>query len=144
MTIVSKEALLAKRSDTETGFPEDLVPIEGLGEVRVRGLSRFEVLHTQSVPDTGGRTAAVERRTVALGVVDPPMTEAEVGQWQKSSLSGELDAVTYKIGELSGMLEGSAKAAYKKFEEEPGSEFRVLPSAEARDVGGPTAAPDEQ
>lgn len=131
MAIVDKQALLAKRSETSTGFPEALVPIPGLGEVLVRGLSRFEVLHLQKVK---GATD-IERLTVSMGMVDPVMTEAEVGQWQKSSIGAELDRVTHKIGELSGMLAGSQKAAYKEFEEEPGSEFRVLPGSEAIEDG---------
>lgn len=109
---LDKVALLSKRGTTESGFPEGEVEIPGFGTVRVRGLSRHEVLHIQSAHTKGG-VAAVERLTVSLGMVDPVLTEDEVKQWQKVSPGGEIDPVTQKIGELSGMLEGADKEAYK-------------------------------
>lgn len=140
MTILSKEALLARRSETTTGFPEDLVEVASLGgEVRVRGLSRHEVVHVQSLKGA----AKIEQVTISLALLEPAMTEAEVAKWQKVSDWRELDRVTHTVMRLSGMLPEQRKEAYKEFEEDPGSEFRILPSAEAVDDGGTASGADE-
>lgn len=89
---------------------EDEVLIEGIGVVRVRELNRDESLLVGGM-DEGW--AAKERKLVSLGCVDPVLTEDEVGQWQKASGNGELDAVSGRIAELSGMTDGAAKEAYK-------------------------------
>jgi hypothetical protein len=39
---------------------------------------------------------ATERKILALGMVDPTMTEAEAGQWQKASPGGEIEAVSLR------------------------------------------------
>lgn len=132
MAKADKAKLLAKRSDTPTGFPEEDVEIPGFGTVRVRGLSRFEVLHLQNGPRSA---LALEQRTVAMGLVDPVMSEDEVKQWQKVAAAGELDILSQTIGRLSGMFEKSTKKAYQDFEDDPGSEFRVLPSEGTQDDG---------
>lgn len=137
---VDKAALLARRADTGSGFPEADVDVPGLGTVRVRGLSRHEVIHLQAVQAKGA--LVMEQVTVSLGMVDPQMTEAEVKQWQRVSVGGEMDAVTAAIGRLSGMFEGANKTAYEDFEADPGSEFRLLPGTEAGDDGGGTPDPD--
>lgn len=126
---VDKERLLKPR------VPEGEVELEGLGTVRVRGLSRGEVFMVQQMKGT----AAVERKILALGVVDPALTESEAGQWQEASPAGELEPVVQKIQELSGLAEGSAKEAMLGFREEPGPGVRVLPGAETVDNGGPAA-----
>lgn len=135
MDYTNKETLLGVRhTDTSSGYPEEDIPIPGLGMVRVRGLSRHEVLHIQAVKTV----AAVERMTVSLGMVDPPMTEDDVKRWQKVSVGGELDEVTRTIGRLSGMLSDSPKQAYRDFEADPGSEFRLSASEGPQDDGGAT------
>ncbi|GIH07500.1 hypothetical protein Rhe02_55670 [Rhizocola hellebori] len=140
MTILSAEALLAKRdSTTTTGFPEEVVPIPGLGEVRVRGLSRFEAMHVQGLPNAIAR----EIETVSLAMVEPAMTTAQVKEWMKTGGAGEFEPVSQKIQKLSGMDKGAAKQAYRDFEVDPGSEFRVLPGAEAVDDGGAVTDPAE-
>lgn len=96
---------------------EEDVEVAGVGTVRVRGLSRVEVLHVRKAADDAGldgpRTLTLERKMLALAMVDPELTEAEVGKWQAASGAGELNVVTDKVQELSGMKEDSAKAAYK-------------------------------
>lgn len=138
MEIASKEALLARRAQTESGFPEDDVEIPGLGVVRVRGLSRLEVIYLQSAKGP----AAVEQRTVALGLVDPAMTEDDVKQWQRVSAGGELNPVTERIGQLSGMMPGADKDAYKSVRDESDAGVRALPGAEAVDDGEPSPGGD--
>jgi hypothetical protein len=103
-----KEALFKAR------LPEDDVEVPGVGTVRVRGLSRAEVMLMRKATDTeamdGSRALILERKMLALGMVDPQLTEAEAGQWQHASAAGELDLVSDRIAELSGMAEGAPKS----------------------------------
>ena len=119
-------------------LPEADVELAGVGTVRVRGLSRAEAL---AVRDIEG-TEAIERFILARGMVDPPMTEDEIGHWQQSSPAGEMEPVTDKVAELSGMLPDSAKVAVKEFTANPDSEFSVLPSGEAEHDGVGATDPD--
>ena len=124
---MDKNALFAKR------LPEDDVQVPGIGTVRVRGLSRAEASAIQKL--TG--TEKFERTILVFGMVDPALTEAEVAQWLDAAAYGELEPVLTRIGELSGLMEDSAKKAVKDFVAEPDSEFPVLPSPEAgADSGG--------
>lgn len=116
-------------------LPEADVEVPGVGTVRVRGLNRGEALSIQNVKDGPGMVAAMERKMLALALVDPVLTEAEVGQWQKAATAGELEPVGDKVSELSGMTPGAAKEAYVGFEENSDAEFRVLPGSEAGDDG---------
>lgn len=129
-------------------LPEADVDVPGLGTVRVRGLSRAEVMLVRKATDTehmdGPRALVLERKMLATAMVDPELTEAEVGRWQQASVAGELEPVTHKIQELSGMLEGSAKEAVKTFRGESGDGVRVLPGAEAGDDGGQAAGGDAE
>lgn len=118
---MDKELLFKSR------LPEADVDIPGVMTVRVRGLNRAEAMMVQEA----NGTEATERKILALGMVDPQLTEAEVGRWMKASIAGEIEPVSRKIAELSGMLDGADKQAYKDFEESAGSEFRVLPDPEA-------------
>lgn len=106
---MDKELLFAPRHNTPSGMREDDVEVPGVGTVRVRGLSRIEALHVQAA----NGEAATERRIMALGMLDPVMTESEVGRWQKASEAGEIEVVSKKIAELSGMLPGADKESYK-------------------------------
>lgn len=112
---MDKAKLLAPRAKTASGFPEDDVEVPGMGTVRVRGLSRDETIDLQVLVGSKATECAV----IALGLVDPVMTEDEVAEWQHVGLAGELEPVSTKIAELSGMLEDSAKAAYKSDGDEP-------------------------
>lgn len=134
------DQLLAPRAATDSGFPEDDVELPELGaKVRVRAVSRLEAIYIQSAK--GVRD--VERRTLALGMVRPAMTEDDVAKWQRSSVAKEIDAATTRIGQLSGMLEGSQKAAYKSVRDESDTGVRVLPSDETINDGGDTTADAE-
>jgi hypothetical protein len=122
-------------------LPEADVEVPGVGTVRVRGLSRAEVMAIRSEvkdeADAIKRVAAIERKMLALALVDPELSEAEVGKWQKASTAGEMEPVTDMVQVLSGTVEGAEKAAYKEMESDPDSEFRDVPGAEAGDDGGP-------
>lgn len=131
--MMDKELLFKPR------LPEADVELPGLGIARVRGLNRAEAMAIEAAKGV----EAKERKIIAFGMVDPALTESEAGQWQKAAPAGELEPVTRKIAELSGMLPGSAKEAVKEFEANPDAEFPTLPGAEAKHDGGPPSGGDE-
>jgi hypothetical protein len=88
-------------------MPTDEVEIPGVGTVTVRGLSRGEVFAIRKVAN-GDQD--VERKTLARAMVEPEFTEDEAGQWQAASPAGELEPVTKRIQELSGLAEGADKS----------------------------------
>jgi hypothetical protein len=147
---VDKEALFAPR----LGDPAD-VEIPGVGTVTVRGLSRAEALHVQAASDATEK----DRRIIAQGLVDPELLIpglkhrsddrpcekcADAGRWQQASLADEIEPVTDRIAELSGMKDGADKGAYKSLPDGSGAGVRVLPGDPAGDDGGPAAPGDVQ
>ena len=141
VSLASAEFLTSKRdTGTESSFPEDYVVLEDTGvKVRVRGLSRHEVLHVQAQKSV----AEVEQMTLALGLIEPRMTIPQVKAWQKASVGGEMEPVTARIGELSGMSNGARKQAIKELLDDPGAEFRVHARDETGDDRGPASDGDE-
>jgi hypothetical protein len=86
----------------------DVVPIPAAGgAVRVRALTRDEAL---SLPDNEREK---EAHVLALGIVEPALSVSEVKEWLRTSPAGELQAVSVRIAQLSGMLPDSAKETYK-------------------------------
>jgi len=96
---------------TTERLPGEDFTIEGLGTVRIRGLSRFEVLAAQKQKDAG--VAAMERVMLSCAMVEPRMSEAQVTAWQKATPAGLLEPLTRRVQALSGMGEGAEKAQYK-------------------------------
>jgi hypothetical protein len=86
---------------------EGTVDLPGLGKVRVRGLSRGEILELRE--DTG-TNAEQERKWLAKAMLDPVLTEDEVKQWQSVAVSDEVTMVTEEIYRLSGFGEGAQKS----------------------------------
>lgn len=106
MATIDKDVLLAKRFGVED------VEIPGVGTVQVRPLSRSEALQVQGVEMP---LLEMERRLLALALVEPKLTEAEIKQWQENSPAGELQPVVEAIIRVSGLEEAAAKAAYQQF-----------------------------
>jgi hypothetical protein len=98
---VSKEALFAKN------LPEEDVQVEGVGTVRVRALTRAEVMRV-----TGAEMAKakLDRYVLSRGLVAPALTEDEVGMWQRAGVAGRLEEVSRAIMRLSGLTEVAAKS----------------------------------
>lgn len=117
----------------EPRLPEEDFPIPGVGTVRVRGLNRDETVAVGKLEDAAER----DRHIIAIGMVDPKLSVSEVKRWGSAATGGELEKVSRKIAELSGMLEGSDKTAYKSDGDGPGAGVRALPGDEAGDDGGP-------
>lgn len=129
---VDRELLLKPR------LPEDDVDVPGIGTVRVRGLNRVEVMTMQAVTAIEDR----ERKMLAAGMVDPKLTESEAGKWQKASPGGEIEPVSTRIAELSGLVEGADKSGLQGDGSGPGPGVRVLPGDKAVDDGGRAAGAD--
>ncbi len=121
-------------------LPEATVEVGG-ETVRVRGLSRGEVFLLGKLGT--GDVGAFERRMIHLGMVDPAMTEIEVGEWQQACPAAELEPVGNKIRELSGLDQGADKSVVDDVPEQPGPGVRVLPGAEPVDDGGLITRGDE-
>lgn len=85
------------------------IEIEDVGTIRVRGMSRYELMHANRLRDEKGHLAA-ERYTIAACMVDPVMTEDQVAAWQRASEPGEINEVGLKINELSGLGKGADKS----------------------------------
>lgn len=103
---VSKADLLKKR------FGEEEVEVPGVGTVRVRALTRGQALELQGKEMP---VVEMERRLIALAMVEPKLTEDEVGEWQDNTTAGELQGVMEAIVRLSGMEAHAGKAAYQQF-----------------------------
>lgn len=116
-------------------LPEDEVDVPGIGTIRVRGLSRAEAITVKGHQGTD----KFEQMVLVFGVVDPALSEDEVSGWLQAASFDELDPVLTKIGQLSGLMDDSAKEVYREFEADPEAEFRVPPGGEAGPDGGGTA-----
>jgi hypothetical protein len=97
---VDKAALLARR----LGEGEHEIP--GFGTVKIRALSRADVIEIQSLTDV----AESDRKTLARALVDPALTEDEVKIWQEHSLPLEIERVIDAIRDLSGMGKDAGKS----------------------------------
>lgn len=107
--VVDKAALLTGGA----AFGVTVVPLPGKGVIKIRPLSRAEALemYEQEMP-----AAEMERAVLHRACVDPTFTLAEAGQWQTNSgAGGDIMTVVNTILEISGMVVGSGKAAYKRF-----------------------------
>ena len=102
------------------GLPEDDVKLEGVGVVRVRALSRYEVLLASKGVNEDD-TLAIEQAMISMAMVEPKMSKKDVEKWQRESPLGQIQHVTSKINELSGIGKNSGKDAYKSVREQPES-----------------------
>ena len=97
---------------------EQDVEVPGVGTLKVRGLSREEVLGIRAKGET--TTPEMERRILALALIDPVLTEDEVGEWQKASAAGEIEKVTDVVMRLSGLIAEAPKQAMAQLRDGPG------------------------
>lgn len=105
-----KNALLAGEAE-EDGEEYRDVPTK-VGTVRVRGLTRSEVLRLNGSKDAGRLTAeAWEHQVLHLALVTPAMTVDEVAAWSaKSKVNGVLGDIADAVYELSGLKKGADKS----------------------------------
>lgn len=107
--MIDKATLLKARFGVET------VEIAGLGEIKVRALTRGEALQVNGTEMDAGQ---IERKILSWAMVEPALTEAEVKEWQDASPAGEIQEVFKQIVRLSGMEEASAKEAFQGVRDE--------------------------
>lgn len=103
---VDKEALLQRRLKQED------VEIPGVGSVTVRSLSRAEA---QKIHGVGMDPGVLERKMLAMAMVDPVMTEDEIEVWQQSVDVGELSLVVDAVIGISGMEVATPKELMQQF-----------------------------
>jgi hypothetical protein len=115
---------------------EEDVEIPGLGTIRVRGMSRAEVVDDLYEVDRSV-AGAFECRLLSLAVVAPALTEEEAGEWRRAATGDEVRVVIDKINELSSLTKEQAKAAYKELASDSDATFRDGVGGEAVDDGGP-------
>lgn len=94
---------------TTRRIEQDDVELAGVGWVRVRGMSRYEMLHASRVRGEKGDLAA-ERFILAACMVNPTVTEDRVAEWQKASLAPEINKVANEVNRLSGVAQGADKS----------------------------------
>jgi hypothetical protein len=92
-------------------LPEGEVDIPGVGTVRVRGLTRQEMLDSGQAAEQG--TLVMEREMLSRALLDPEMSAEDVALWQENAPANEITPVVQKVNELSGITPDAAKAAYK-------------------------------
>lgn len=104
--MISKEDLLRQAVGQHT------FTIDGVGEVRYRGLTRGEAVALQGKKMDA---AAMDRRLLALAVVEPKLTEDEWQEVSDAVPAGLLEPLSQAIAEASGMRQVDAKEAYAQF-----------------------------
>ena len=110
--VVDKSLLLAARNyDTED------VAIAGFGNIRIRPLTRAEVLSHGSAAEKHGLMHA-EAMMIATAVVEPKLSVEDVKRWQRISAAGEIEPLTDAIMRVSAMTEEGGREATDRFPEE--------------------------
>jgi hypothetical protein len=133
---MSSDPIISKETFLKSYLPEGTTDVLGIGVIRIRGLSRAEVLKASDM--------SREDREVAFlvaGIVEPELSEPDVRAWRESTTTRTVNAVVEAILDLSGMLERSAAEAKRSFQG-PGEEVRVPAGGEAGDDGGENAGGD--
>lgn len=101
MERATKEQLMTRRLPTEE------VPIEGVGTVLVRGLSRWEMVEVNKLE---GDRQRQDNLAVFYGLAEPDMTQDEVMAWRKAGAVMEIEGIARKINKLSGIGKDAAKS----------------------------------
>lgn len=94
----------------EERMPREDVEVPGIGKVTVRAMSRYEQMLIGKT--SNGDPLVFERKTLAVTLVDPELTEDEVERWQKAAPAGEMGYLLKTVNRLSG-LDKEAKEAQK-------------------------------
>lgn len=84
----------------EPRLPTQTVNIPNVGEITVRGITRFEQMVFSKA--AAGDVTVFDRKQLAAAVVEPDLTEDEVQRWMEAAPAGEISIVVGIIGELSG------------------------------------------
>jgi len=118
---------------------EDYVLEETGHRVRIRPLSRREVLQGQHLRDTG--LVQMEAHMIRCAMVIPKLRDVDVLAWMDATPAGDLEPLTRRINQISALDRGSDTAAYEQFRQGSGDGVRPLPGAEAIDDGSRPEGP---
>ena len=99
--MIDKEVFL------KASTPEETVTLPGVGDVRVRGLSRNEAVSLAAVKSD---PAALEQLIIRLGLVDPTLTADDVAAWYASAPAGLTDLIVNAVERLSGLTGDAPKS----------------------------------
>lgn len=105
--MIDREALLKSR------LGERIVPLPGVGEVRIRSLSGQEVAQIPERKEREG-SDATEEFVLVRAVIDPILTPADVRAWREAAPHAEILAVLSEIFDLSGLGDDAVKEAVKR------------------------------
>lgn len=84
-------------------------------KVRIKSLNRDEAL--QIVESKKGSRDR-EIKMVAWAMVKPAMSYTQAAQWFAAAKAGDIQALTYKIQELSGLDDKAERQAVERFRED--------------------------
>lgn len=101
---MDKAKLLQKR-DVERD-----VELDGVGTVRVRALTRADVMWSRGAKGDD----AQECRMLSRALVDPVLTPDECATWSEMAPAGEFVKVMDAVRDLSGMGDGAAKSGVSR------------------------------
>lgn len=113
---MDKNKLFARR------LKESEVEIPDVGTVRIRALTREEVLKLGIVPGSAVELdiAVAEQKMLSKAMVDPEMSENDIRQWQENSPAMEINIVFEAVLKMSGLAPGTAKEMVKQFPQQAG------------------------
>lgn len=107
---------------TEYASADDLLATDDLGDgedltlpsgkrVRLRGLSRGELIRNGRNGSAEAPAELIEARNVAACLIAPKMTVAQVQKWQsRSAAGGDFRVLSEAIRSLSGLAAGAQKS----------------------------------
>lgn len=98
---MDKEKLLSPRLPTRT------VPIDGLGDVVVRALTRAQALYLRTIKDD---QIELEVAILRLGLADPVLSADEAAAYHDLAGVDEVADIIDAIKDLSGLAEGAPKS----------------------------------
>lgn len=99
--------MIDKETFLKAVLPEETLSLPGVGDVRVRGLTRQEAVNLSHAK---GNVPALECLIIKLGLVEPVLTSDEIKTWYESSPSGLTDLIVNAVTRLSSLDEGAAKS----------------------------------
>lgn len=103
------------------------------GVVRVRGLSRYEIMMCAN-PDFPNLVK--EQKQLSLAMLEPNMSEADVDLWQRTpGAFRDIQTVVEAVNRLSAVGKDAQKAAYKSDGGGPDAGIRDIPGEEAKPNG---------
>lgn len=102
---LTKEEILARQLGRE------VVDIGAGQTVTVRGMTRAEAATLRDLDQDD--VIALEARCIAMTLVEPVMTEAEVRQWLEVEGADVVQLVVDAVNRLSGRADGQAKGYTK-------------------------------